>query len=71
MVMEEMEIVSTFLYLYSTDGVTTPFGFIPVSPFLCLSCVISVGQNNIFWIVYMDALVCINSDRFEELIREK
>ena len=77
MLMEGMAMVPKFLHISSTSGTKILLLFIPLPPWLCLPCGISVGENKLsldltaVFLVYMDKLVCINSDINQEAIREQ
>ena len=68
--MENMEMVTKFLRLSSNYGATTLSSLSPHVAFQLVKKKSSLGVTVVF-LVYMDKLVCSNSDSNQEAIREQ
>ena len=77
MVKEGMAMITKFLHLYSIDATTILSPFSPYDSLLMPSMWISAGEKKssmnvtAFFLVYMDRLVCSNSDKNKEDIRDQ
>ena len=76
MFMEGMSMMAKILYLYSTSGTKIMLQYSPYASFLMptmwnFSWWKTSLYLTVFFLMYMDELVCSNSDRNKEAIREK
>ena len=74
-VTEAMEMAPKTFHLSSTAGTTILSPFISMPPCSCLQCGISVVENisldvTVLFSMYIDKLLCSNSDRNKEAIRD-